>query len=193
MNVSARLTFVAVGCERGGAVLFRGLSFDIGPGDAMLVTGPNGTGKSSLIRIAAGLLKPAVGAVTRDGTIGLLGETSALDAEQTLADALSFWAALDCSSAAIDEAMVAMALQPVATVPVRMLSTGQRRRAAMARVIAARAALWLLDEPANGLDAASLLLLEQAIVAHRAGGGAVLVASHVPMNLPGAQMLTLGR
>ena len=85
-----------------------------------------------------------------------------------------------------------MGLAPLAGVPVRMLSTGQRKRAALARVMASGAPLWLLDEPANGLDADGLARLEGAIAAHLAGGGAVLAASHQPLALPGAVLVALG-
>lgn len=172
-------------------MLFADLSFDLGAGDALLVQGPNGVGKSTLVRIAAGLLPPAAGSVTRDGAVALLSEAAALDPQLPLAEALGFWAGLDGARGRVAAALAAMGIDTLAEVPVRMLSTGQRRRAALARVIAGGAPLWLLDEPANGLDAASLERLEAAIAVQRAGGGAVLVASHVPVALPGAQVVTL--
>ncbi|MGN5375112.1 heme ABC exporter ATP-binding protein CcmA [Sphingomonas hankookensis] len=172
-------------------MLFRDLSFALAAGGALSVQGPNGVGKSTLVRIAAGLLPPAAGSVARAGAVALLTEAAALDAQLPLADALGFWAGLDAARDRLRPAMVAMGIDPLADVPVRMLSTGQRRRAAIARVIASGAPLWLLDEPANGLDAASLARLETAIAAHRAGGGAVLVASHVAVALPDAQALAL--
>lgn len=178
------LSFRDVACARGGRVLFEGLSFEIGAGDAALVTGPNGAGKSSLVRIAAGLLDPVAGTVERGCLPALLSESPALDPELPLAAALGFWATLDCG--AVSPALEAMGLADLAHVPVRLLSTGQRRRAAIARVLASGSKLWLLDEPANGLDAASVTTLEHLIAAHRAGGGAVLVATHLPIALPGA-------
>ena len=185
------LSFAQVTGRRGGRVLFRDLSFVLGGGEALWVQGPNGVGKSTLVRIAAGLLSPANGSVTRDGAVALLAEAAALDAAVPLGAALGFWAGLDGGRDRLDAAMEAMAIRSLADVPVRMLSTGQKRRAAIARVIASNAPLWLLDEPANGLDVASLDRLEAAIARHRDGGGAVLVASHVPIALPDAQMVTL--
>ena len=185
------LAFDVVTCLRGGRILFEGLSFALGPGEAGLVLGPNGVGKSSLIRLAAGLLAPLGGRVTGKGARALLSETAALDAEHTLAGALGFWAGLDGRRSAVAEALGAVGLAEIADVPVRLLSTGQRRRAAFARVLASGAPVWLLDEPGNGLDAASLALLEARIAAHRAGGGIVLVATHQPIALPDAQEIRL--
>ncbi len=185
------LSFTQVTGARGGRVLFRDLSFALAPGGALWVQGPNGVGKSTLVRIAAGLLPPAEGIVARDGAVALLAEAAALDAAMPLGAALGFWAGLDGGRDRLDAAMEAMAIPSLADVPVRMLSTGQKRRAAIARVIASNAPLWLLDEPANGLDAASLDRLEAAIARHRAGGGAVLVASHVAVALPDARIVTL--
>lgn len=185
------LCFDDVSGARGGRVLFDRLSFDLGAGAALLVQGPNGVGKSTLVRIAAGLLPPAGGSVTRGGAVALLGEAAALDPHLPLATALGFWAGLDGGRDRVAAALDMMGIASLAEVPVRMLSTGQRRRAAIARVIASDAPLWLLDEPANGLDAASLARLEAAMATRRAGGGAVLVASHVPVALPGAGVVTL--
>ncbi|KQM24787.1 MULTISPECIES: heme ABC exporter ATP-binding protein CcmA [unclassified Sphingomonas] len=185
------LSFTQVTGARGRRVLFRDLSFALGAGEALWVQGPNGVGKSTLVRIAAGLLSPAGGSVARNGTVALLAEATALDAAVPLGAALDFWAGLDGARDRLGTALTAMAIEPLADVPVRMLSTGQKRRAAIARVIASGAPLWLLDEPANGLDTASLARLEAAIAAHRGGGGAVLVASHVAVALPGARVVTL--
>lgn len=185
--------FEAAGCVRGGQLLFEGLSFALDTGGAALVSGPNGAGKSSLIRVAAGLLPPCSGKVTGDVDRALLTDHAALDEELALGKALDFWARLDGAREAVTGALRAMALTDLAGIPVRLLSTGQRRRAAIARVIASGAPVWLLDEPANGLDTAALDLLETAIAAHRAQGGALLVASHTPVALPGAQMIELGR
>lgn len=177
------LTFDAVTCVRGGRALFEGLSFTLEQGGAALVTGPNGVGKSSLIRLAAGLLAPAAGRITGDAPRALLTEQSSLDEELPLARALAFWARLDATTGKVVGALDALSLSDLADIPVRLLSTGQRRRAAIARVIASGAPLWLLDEPANGLDKAALGLLETAIATHRAAGGAILMASHTPITL----------
>ena len=185
------LSFAGVTGARGGRELFRDLSFALSAGTALWVKGPNGVGKSTLVRIAAGLLPPMAGTVQRDGAVALLAEAAALDASVTLGAALSFWAGLDGAHDRLGAALMAMDIASLADVPVRMLSTGQKRRAAIARVIASGAPLWLLDEPANGLDAASLDRLETAIARHRDAGGAVLVASHVAVALPGAQVVML--
>lgn len=177
-------------CLRGGRLLFEGLDLTLAPGEAALATGPNGAGKSSLIRLAAGLLTAAAGQVERGGAAALADEGLALDLRLTLVRALAFWAELDRASP--QAGMEAMGLLPLAHVPVRMLSTGQRKRAALARVISSGAPLWLLDEPANGLDAEGQERLEAAMAAHRAGGGAILAASHQPLALPDAQTVRLG-
>jgi heme exporter protein A len=179
------LALDAVACLRGGRLLFEGLSLSLAPGEAALVTGPNGAGKSSLLRLAAGLLRPAAGTVSQ-ADAALADEHLALDERQRLEDALAFWAK-DWASG-----MAAMGLAPLAKVPVRMLSAGQRRRAALARVVSSGAPLWLLDEPGNGLDADGLARLEAAMAAHRAGGGAILAATHQPLGLDGARAVRLG-
>jgi heme exporter protein A len=187
------LTFDAVTCIRGGRVLFANLSFALAPGGAALVTGPNGIGKSSLIRLAAGLLSPAAGRITGEPPRALLTDQASLDEELPLGRALTFWARLDRAADNVAAALDALALTDLADIPVRLLSTGQRRRAAIARVIASGAPLWLLDEPANGLDTAALGLLERVIATHRASGGAVLVASHTPITLPDAIAIDLSQ
>lgn len=191
--MAARLAFDRVACLRGDRLLFEGLSFALDAGGAALLTGPNGAGKSSLMRIAAGLLPASAGSVERDGGIAFTGETTALDPRLPLAQALGFWAKLDGATAAdVDAALDRMAIANLAQVPVRMFSTGQRKRAALARVIAGRAAIWLLDEPGNGLDTASLDRLAGAMAAHREAGGIVIVATHQPLALPDAVEIPLG-
>lgn len=179
-----RLALEQVACFRGGRLLFEDLNFALGPGEGMLVTGANGVGKSSLLRIAAGLLAPAAGRVVREGGIALSAEAAALDEDRSLFAALLFWARLDGrGDEAVALALAAMGLARIAEVPVRLLSTGQRRRATLARVIAGGADIWLLDEPASGLDAASLDELSAAMAGHLAGGGVILAASHQPLGL----------
>jgi len=186
-----RLALEGVACLRGGRLLFEGLDLALAPGEAALVSGPNGVGKSSLIRIAAGLLAPAAGKVEVEGGIALMAEAPALDPELPLGGALGFWAGLDGRRDAVPDALAAVGLADIARVPVRMLSTGQRRRAALARVVASGAPIWLLDEPANGLDVASVTLLEGLIAGHRAAGGIALVATHLPIALPDAREVAL--
>ena len=178
------LALRGVACLRGGRLLFEGLDLALGPGGAALVQGPNGAGKSSLLRVAAGLLRAAAGTVER-AEAGLADEHLALDERQSLRRALAFWVKDPAPG------MQAMGVDHLADVPVRMLSTGQRKRAALARVVAAGAPLWLLDEPGNGLDADGLARLEAAMAAHRAAGGAILAATHQPLALAGAQQVTL--
>ena len=179
-----RLAFDRVACLRGQRLLFEGLSFALAPGDAALVVGPNGIGKSSLLRLAAGLLAPAAGGIERSGRIALADERHALDPRKPLADALGYWAGLDGAGGnAVAGALAAVGLDAIAEVPVRMLSTGQARRAGLARLIAGGAEIWLLDEPGNGLDTASLDRLAAIMAAHRARGGLILAASHQPLGL----------
>ena len=183
--MKAPLQLDGVACRRGGRLLFEGLSLGLAAGEAALVAGPNGVGKSSLLRLAAGLLRPAAGRVDR-AEAALADEHLALDERQKLGDALAFW--VRDARPGIE----AMGLAHLVEVPVRMLSTGQRKRAALARVVAGTAPLWLLDEPGNGLDAEGLDRLQAAMAGHRAGGGAILAASHQPLGLAGARILALG-
>lgn len=190
MGLSGHLEIANLTCARGGRVLFAGLSLALLPGEAALIAGPNGVGKSSLLRVITGLLDPAAGSVTLSGTLALANEQAALDANQPLASALGFWGKLDGHDAVMD-GLATMGIAHLAPVPVRMLSTGQKKRAALARVIAGDADIWLLDEPTNGLDVAAIGLLEAAIATHRARGGIVVVATHQPIILPDAKSLTL--
>jgi heme exporter protein A len=190
----ASLTLTGLACRRGGRLLFDDLDLALAAGDAALITGANGAGKSSFLRIIAGLLPPTAGVVSAQGTIGWLGEAAALDARLTLGTALGFWARVDGR----DDSAVAIALDRIgigalAEVPVRMLSTGQRRRAAIARVLASGADLWLLDEPGSGLDDAALAALGETIAAHRAQGGIVLAATHQPLAIEPTVTLALGQ
>jgi heme exporter protein A len=189
VSEAALLRFAGVACLRGGRLLFEGLHLHLAAGDALLVTGANGAGKSSLIRLAAGLLRASAGSVERGAATALADESLALDQKQTLGAALGFWARIDGGDAA--HGMAAMGLTRLAAVPVRMLSTGQRKRAALARVIASGAPLWLLDEPANGLDTEGQDLLAAAVAAHRGSGGTVLAASHQPLPLRDHRLLAL--
>ena len=184
IDAGASLCFKAVACLRGERLLFEGMDFALAAGEAALVAGPNGTGKSSLIRLAAGLLQPAAGQIERRGRMALSDENLALDMGKPLKQAMTFWARIDgAQDQAVVDALAALSLRRLAEVPVRMLSTGQRKRAMLARVIASGAAIWLLDEPANGLDTASLELLGGIMQIHLAGGGIILAASHQPLPL----------
>jgi heme exporter protein A len=173
--VTALLQGEGLALVRGGRLLFEGLDIQLGAGDALHLTGPNGCGKSSLIRLVAGLLSPNEGRVER-ADAALADDALALDRELPLARALAFW-----NGPRLAEAMSAFGLDHLADVPVRLLSTGQGRRARLARVMASGASLWLLDEPLNGLDRDGAERLAAAISAHRNNGGGVLAASHLPL------------
>ena len=160
---------------RGGRLLFEGLDIALDSSGGLHLTGPNGCGKSSLIRLIAGLLTPAAGTIER-AEASLADEHLAFDRELSLGRALAFW-----RGPKLEEARAAYDLDRLADVPVRLLSTGQGRRARLARVMASGAPLWLLDEPLNGLDAAGADHLAKAVATHRAAGGAVITASHNPM------------
>lgn len=188
------ISFDKVACLRGDRLLFEDLDFSLSSGDAAVVSGPNGAGKSSLLRLAAGLLRPAAGRIRRSGDVAWLGEQPALDAHLPLGRALDYWRRVDGTHAdALTAAAEAMDVAPLFDVPVRMLSTGQRRRAGLARVMLGNAPIWLLDEPGNGLDTGALALLESAITAHRAKGGIVLVATHQPLAIEAPRSIALER
>lgn len=188
----AALRFDGVACVRGGRLIFEALDLAVEPGGAALITGPNGAGKSSLLRLAAGLLTPAAGRILREGRTAIADENTALDRPLALGHALLFWARIDGRGPdAVRQGLEDMGIAHLENVPVRMLSTGQRKRATIARVIASGAPIWLLDEPANGLDTDSIARLETVIAAHRATGGIVLVASHQALDLPDAGSIRL--
>jgi heme exporter protein A len=188
--VNASLALEGLACVRGGRMLFSGVSLEVAAGGAAMIIGPNGVGKSSLLRLCAGLLAPFAGSVAAEGRIALADEALALDTRQPLGQALGFWSGID-GGISVADALDAMGIAHLAEVPVRILSTGQRKRAVIARTLASGAAIWLLDEPGNGLDIVSLDRLAMAMAAHRARGGIVIAASHQPLDLPGAQTLAL--
>ncbi|WP_447763054.1 heme ABC exporter ATP-binding protein CcmA [Sphingopyxis panaciterrae] len=191
--MSELLRLDKVACIRGDRLLFENLSLTLARASALWLRGPNGAGKSSLIRLAAGLLRPATGSVERRERCALIDEAAALDPELPLRRALDFWARIDTVDGhTVDRAMEEMALGPLSEVPVAMLSTGQRKRAAMVRIIASGAPIWLLDEPANGMDDAAQTRLVAAIAKHRANGGAVLLASHFALGIDDLAELDLG-
>lgn len=170
-------------CQRGDRLLFENLSFRVEPGGALQLEGPNGSGKSSLLRMLAGLLRPAGGRIDGGGARGFLGHDWALKPGMRLGAELAHWAQLDGGSARLPAALAAMHLADLVDVPCRHLSSGQRRRAGLARVMASGAPLWLLDEPTAGLDTASVTLLAAAMTQHRAGGGMIIAAVHGDIGL----------
>jgi heme exporter protein A len=168
------LRFGGVALRRGGRLLFDDLDLELGPGEALQVTGPNGSGKSSLLRLAAGLLRADRGTVER-GSLALADDQIARERQFARAPALGLW------SRDVDPALRALGIDHLAEVPVRWLSSGQRKRATLARVASSGAPLWLLDEPLNALDNIGATLVTRLIDAHRATGGAVLAVSHQPL------------
>lgn len=188
-------------CLRGGRAVFADLSFALPPGAALLLTGANGAGKSTLLRILAGLLRPAEGAVFwRGGDVAAdpaahaarlryLSHQDAFKPALTVAENLAFFARL--WGGAVGPALAAVALGGLADLPARVLSSGQKRRLALARLALAPVPLWLLDEPTTGLDAASVERLGPLLAAHRAAGGIVVAATHIPLPLTDARDLRL--
>ncbi len=170
--MSPLLTGQGLALVRGGRLLFEGLDLQLEAGEALHVTGPNGSGKSSLLRLVAGLLRPNAGRIER-AEAALADEGLALDRELPLGKALAFW-----NGPLLIQAIAAYQLEQLVQIPVRLLSTGQAKRARLARAMASGAPLWLLDEPLNGLDRKGIEELDAAIAAHRQSGGAVLAASH---------------
>ena len=171
-------------CRRGDRLLFRRLSFALEPGAACHVTGANGAGKTTLIRALAGLTTPYAGEVRREGALALLDERTGLDPDLPLGRGLAFWERIDgCTSP--DGAITILGLQPLLDVPVRFLSTGQKKRAALAVLLNRAVPIWLLDEPLSGLDADTIAKVTALIRLHIDGGGIALIASHQPLDVPG--------
>jgi heme exporter protein A len=190
-----------LGCLRGERVVFAGLSLALPAGAALVLSGANGAGKSTLLRILAGLLGPAEGTVLWQGgdiaadpnaharRLRYVSHQDALKPALSVAENLGFFATL--GGGAVGPALAAMGLAPLAELPARVLSSGQKRRLALARLALGPAALWLLDEPTTGLDAASVARLAPLLAAHRAAGGIVVAATHIPLPLDGARELQL--
>jgi heme exporter protein A len=193
-------------CIRGERVVFEKLSFLAGAGEALLLTGPNGSGKSSLLRLMAGLLPPAAGRLlwsnapiaddpeAHRARLHYVGHLDALKPALTVAENLAFYAALrgqPADDATLDRALAAFRLDRLADTPARFLSQGQRRRTALARVLAAPAPLWLLDEPTLALDDPSLAQLGGVLSDHLAAGGHIVAATHAPIAIAAARRLEL--
>lgn len=180
------LTAENLACRRGERLLFRRLSFRLEAGAACHVTGANGAGKTTLIRAVAGLTTPYAGEVRREGALALLDERNGLDPDLPLGRALAFWAQIDrVGHLALESCCDRLGLGNLLDVPVRYLSTGQKKRATLARVLGQAAPIWLLDEPLSGLDTASQGLVSALVREHCGSGGVALIASHQPLDVPG--------
>ncbi len=202
---SGDLAGEGLACRRGDRVVFARLDFRLAAGDALVLTGANGSGKSSLLRLMAGLLAPAAGRLSWGGlplarepaawhaALHYVGHLDATKPALTPREMLGYWAALHSpdDEPAIPTALAAFGLAAVADWPCRWLSAGQRRRLALARLLAAPAPIWLLDEPTAALDSDGEERLAAAIAEHRARGGRVAVATHQPLDLDGAHELRL--
>jgi heme exporter protein A len=197
-----RLIGAKLRCVRGGREIFAGLDFELRTGEGLLVTGPNGAGKSSLLRLVAGLLRPADGRVALEGAepdrttpelAHYLGHLDPLKPSLTVAENLGFWTTFLGGRAGRTVDALAMAgLAELAALPAAYLSAGQRRRLSIARLLAVKRPVWLLDEPTSTLDIAGQASFAALMRAHLADGGLILAATHVPLGLDGARELRLG-
>jgi heme exporter protein A len=197
-----RLSGVDLTCIRGGREVFAGLGFTLAAGEALLVTGRNGAGKSSLLRMIAGFVRTAGGRFElQDGDSELtlpeqahyLGHQDALKSSLTVAENLMFWARyLGNGEVALQAALAAVGLDALADLPAAYLSAGQRRRLSIARLIAAPRPIWLLDEPTSALDRAAQERLAELMQRHLAGRGLIIAATHGPIGLERARELRLG-
>jgi len=190
-----------LGCNRGGREVFRDLSFSLSAGEAMVVTGRNGAGKSSLLRMIAGLVRIAAGRLLLDGgapdkTIAeqahYLGHQDAMKPSLSVGENLRFWTEFLGARRDIESALNVVELAPLTDLPAAYLSAGQRRRLSIARLIAVPRAIWLLDEPTSALDVPSQKRLADLMRTHLVGGGMIIAAAHGPIGLERARELKLG-
>ncbi len=185
--------------SRGGRVLFEGLSFAAAPGAYVEVQGSNGSGKTSLLRALAGLLKPRSGRIAFEGVeepslaLHYVAHANALKREASVRDHLHYWAGLFGGAASEDFVAQALDLGRVMSLPVRVLSQGQARRLALSRLIVAPRPVWLLDEPAAALDDAGKAALNELIASQRASGGIVVAAVHEALGPAPSQTLRVPR
>lgn len=187
-------------CHRGGREIFRGLSFGLSSGEAMVVTGRNGAGKSSLLRMIAGLVRIAGGRLALQGgqadtliaeQTHYLGHQDAMKSALSVAENLQFWAEFFGTGTGVAPALEAVDLAPLAGLPAVYLSAGQRRRLSIARLIAVPRTIWLLDEPTSALDIPSQKKLAELMHGHLATGGMIVAAAHGPIGLERARELKL--
>jgi heme exporter protein A len=189
-------------CNRGGREVFRGLSFGLATGEAMVVTGRNGVGKSSLLRVIAGLVRIAAGRLILEGgepdvPIGeqahYLGHQDAMKPSLTVGENLQFWSRFLGDGRAVKPALEAVDLAELADLPAAYLSAGQRRRLSIARLLAVSRPIWLLDEPTSSLDAPSQKRLAELMRDHLVDGGMIIAAAHGMIGLERACELKLDR
>jgi heme exporter protein A len=195
-----RLSVENLAGERDGRRIFSGVDFQLGEGQSLIVSGPNGAGKSTLLRILAGLLPSAEGLVRIDGweppsvaaACHYLGHLNAMKAVLTVTENLRFWRQfLGEKLLSTEDALSRVGLDGIAHLPFGYLSTGQQRRASIARLLTCRRPLWLLDEPTAGLDTSSQLQVSALMRDHLESGGMIVAATHLPLDLPGATELHL--
>ena len=189
-------------CIRGGREVFVGLNFSLSGGEALVVTGRNGAGKSSLLRMIAGLIRISAGRLGIDGgeddaslpeLSHYLGHQDAVKPSLSVGENLQFWADyLGGHASEIGSALQAVDLVALADLPAAYLSAGQRRRLSIARLVAIKRPLWLLDEPTSALDLPSQKRLAELMRGHLAGGGMIVAAAHGPIGLERARELMLG-
>jgi heme exporter protein A len=197
-----RLTASELACRRGGREVFAGVEFALQGGEALVVTGRNGAGKSSLLRMVGGLVRIAGGRLGLEGgdpelTLGeqahYLGHQDALKPALSVVENLRFWARfLGGGTPDLGRPLETMDLATLADLPAGYLSAGQRRRLSIARLLAVERPVWLLDEPTSTLDAAAQERLAAIMGTHLSGGGLILAATHGPIGLNGAHQLRLG-
>jgi heme exporter protein A len=196
-----RLSATGLTAVRGGREVFAEKSFAVASGELLAVTGPNGSGKSTMLRLVAGLVRPAAGTVALDPApeegigreVHYLGHLDALKPALTVGENLSFWRRIwRGGGLSSEEALDRVGLAHLADLPAGILSAGQRRRVAIARLLLSHRPVWLLDEPTAALDAAAEKTLGRLIADHLSGGGLVLAATHRPLPVAPAATLALG-
>lgn len=185
------LTITNLTCARGGLTVLAGIGFTLLPGHALILQGPNGIGKTTLLRTIAGLQPAQSGQITAPAdSIAYAAHADGIKPMLTVQENLSFWAAI-FGTRDIAMTLAAMNLTGIADRPAATLSAGQKRRLGLARLLVTGRPIWLLDEPTVSLDAASTVLFVAMITRHLGQGGAALIASHIDLGLPTATLLDL--